>query len=61
MILVDDEENVLSLPRRFFDKTLKEGDVFTVSLTPAPEKKEDLRNQISSIFEKLKKKGETKE
>jgi len=60
VILVDDEENTLSLPRRFFDETPKEGDVFTLSLTPSPEKKEEIHYQISSIFEKLKKKGETK-
>ncbi len=61
VILIDDEENILSLPLRFFDETPKEGDVFTLSLTPAPEKKNELHTQIFSLFEKLKKKGETQE
>jgi len=61
VILTDEEENVLSIPRSFFHETPKEGDAYSLTLSPSPQKRAEMHEKISSLFDKLKKKGETEE
>ncbi len=60
VIVVDDAENTITLPLTAFEAIPKEGDAFTLTLSAAPEKKKQIHEQISNLFERLKK-GETKE
>lgn len=51
----------LRIPVSFFGPELKEGDVFDISLTPRPDLKKERSDEIGSLLERLRKKGERKQ
>jgi hypothetical protein len=56
VVCLDEEDRALSLPLSFFSERPKDGDVFTLTLTPDPAKKAERQKEITSLFERLKKK-----
>ena len=58
---MDDSEKTFGIPVSFFGPELKEGDVFDISLTPRPDLKKERSDEIVSLLERLRKKGERKQ
>ena len=59
VICLDEHDNTLSFPLSAFPERPKDGDVFTLTLTPDPKKKAEMHQKITSLFERLKKKGDS--
>lgn len=55
---LDENEFTFRLPVNYFECSLHEGDVFDISLRPMPEKKQSKTDEIVSLLDRLKKKGE---
>ncbi|MBQ4065686.1 MAG: DUF3006 domain-containing protein [Clostridia bacterium] len=59
VICLDEQDNVLSFPLSVFPQRPSDGDVFTLTLTPDSKKKAEMHSEITSLFERLKKKGDS--
>lgn len=58
-VLITDDGISFSFPTSLFDAFPSEGDMFELTLTPRPDQKEERVSRITSLFEKLKNKGES--
>ena len=58
-VCLDEDDNIFTLPLSFFPEKPKDGDVFTLSLIRDPAKKAEMHKEITSLFERLKKKGDS--
>ena len=59
VICLDEQDNVLSFPLSVFPQRPSDGNVFTLTLTPDSKKKAEMHSEITSLFERLKKKGDS--
>lgn len=60
-VCIDEDERSLDIPLAFFDKRPKDGDTFEMSLTLRPDVKKETYDEIESLLERLKRKGEKKQ
>lgn len=58
---MDESEKTFGIPVSFFGSAPEEGDVFDISLTPRPDLKKERSDEIGSLLERLRKKGERKQ
>lgn len=60
-VCIDDCERSLEIPVSFFESEPHDGDVFEISLISRPDLKKEISDEIGSLLERLKRKGEKKQ